>query len=98
MRYICCSQSYDTSIKIFTDALFKQFDSTSLQEMHLKLEEQIKRGLESKTFSDIEKARIQGQVIMGHVCGLSMNPRKGERTYKSRRKNKIRTKIDTRKK
>lgn len=35
----------------------KQFDSTSLQEMHLKLEEQIKRGLESKTFSDIEKAR-----------------------------------------
>jgi len=35
----------------------KQFDSTGLQEMHLKLEEQIKRGLESKTFSDIEKAR-----------------------------------------
>ena len=26
--------------------------------MHLKLEEQIKRGLESKTFSDIEKAGI----------------------------------------
>ena len=28
--------------------------------MHLKLEEQIKRGLESKTFSDIEKAGIPG--------------------------------------
>ena len=28
--------------------------------MHLKLEEQIKRGLESKTFSDIEKAGIHG--------------------------------------
>ena len=28
--------------------------------MHLKLEEQIKRGLESKTFSDIEKGGIPG--------------------------------------
>ena len=41
-------------------SIFKQFDSTSLQEMHLKLEEQIKRGLESKTFSDIEKVGIPG--------------------------------------
>ena len=45
---------------------FKQFDSTSLQEMHLKLEEQIKRGLESKTFSDIEKVRIRGPLRVVH--------------------------------
>ena len=51
---------------IFFKSKLKQFDSTSLQEMHLKLEEQIKRGLESKTFSDIEKARIQGRVVHDH--------------------------------
>ena len=46
--------------------IFKQFDSTSLQEMHLKLEEQIKRGLESKTFSDIEKVGILGPLRVVH--------------------------------
>ena len=73
--------------------------------MHLKLEEQIKRGLESKTFSDIEKARIPGPLVRTRSnSGLEvlteqlLNPRKGEGTDKSRRKNKIRTKINSRKK
>ena len=75
--------------------------------MHLKLEEQIKRGLESKTFSDIEKAGIPGLDSRGRTrsnsgpgvfTGQLLNPRKGEGTDKSGRKNKIRTKINSRKK